>query len=359
MANSKNIYEFLNEVDFNIEDYEKEELTDIEKQNLKRSVRKNMKKKFNLKKFGSIAAALILTIGVFGQTSLGKNVYATAGSKISEISYSVGKALGIERNIEPYANVVNKVVEINGVEVKLNDVIIDRNELIFTTTVNTNKTVDDVYFDCDIYINGKKLIDYGGFGIYGTVESAKTLFHQLYSFEINDMETKGDIDIRIVLSNLNYYRRELEKSDIKEEKIKGKWEFEFTASGSELMANTHTLPLDYSFNIDNTEYILEEFRFNPINKKIYGKIEGEHKELEYVIILRGEDNLGNKIEFPLLSADWEKIIFRYNNYYRDLAEEITSINLTPYALRYPEEGGRVEEDDWEKVGEEFTIYINK
>ncbi len=45
MANSKNVYELLNEVDFNIEDYEKEELTDIEKQNLKRSVRKNMKKK--------------------------------------------------------------------------------------------------------------------------------------------------------------------------------------------------------------------------------------------------------------------------------------------------------------------------
>ncbi len=63
----------------------------------------------------------------------------------------------MKKNIEPYANVVNQVVEDNGIEVKLTDVIIDKDELIFSTIVNTNKAVDGCSLDYDIFINGKKL----------------------------------------------------------------------------------------------------------------------------------------------------------------------------------------------------------
>ena len=311
-----------------------------------------------MKKFSSIAATLVLTLGLFSQTSFGKNVYATAGSKISEISYSVGKALGIEKNIEPYGNVVNQVVENGGIEVKLTDVIIDKDELIFSTIVNTNKAVSGFNLDYNIYINGKKLRDYGGSGFSGPIDDSKTLFNEIYSFDVKGIDTKKDVDIRIVLDNFNYYIEGLEKGEIKEEKIKGKWEFEFIANGSQLMANTHALPLDYSFNIDNTKYILEEFRYNPVNQKIYGKIGDKNQGLEYDFELRGKDNLGNKLVFYLSSADRENLVFKYNNYDRNLAEEITSINLTPYAVKFPEESGRMN-NNWEQVGEEFTIYINK
>ncbi len=67
------------------------------------------------------------------------------------------KLQGLKKNIEPYANVVNQVVEDNGIEVKLTDVIIDKDELIFSTIVNTNKAVDGCSLDYDIFINGKKL----------------------------------------------------------------------------------------------------------------------------------------------------------------------------------------------------------
>ncbi len=52
---------------------------------------------------------------------------------------------------------VNQVVEDNGIEVKLTDVIVDKDELIFSTIINTNKPVDGCDFDYDIFINGKKL----------------------------------------------------------------------------------------------------------------------------------------------------------------------------------------------------------
>ncbi len=62
--------------------------------------------------------------------------------------------------------------------------------------------------------------------------------------------------------------------------------------------------------------------------------------------------------FYLSSADKENLVFKYSNLNKDLAEEITSINLTPYAVKFPEENGRLN-NDWKQVGEEFTIYFNK
>jgi len=157
MKDSKNIYELLNNMKIDLDDYEKEELSDVEKQNLKRTFGSGAMKKFNFKKFVSIAAALVLVAGALGQTDFGKGVYAAAESKISEITYSVGKSLDIERDIEPYANVVNQVVEDKGIAVKITDAIIDKDELILTTIFDTGREVNSFRLDYDVFINGKKI----------------------------------------------------------------------------------------------------------------------------------------------------------------------------------------------------------
>ena len=95
MKDSKNIYELLNNMKIDLDDYEKEELSDVEKQNLKRTFGSGAMKKFNFKKFVSIAAALVLVAGALGQTDFGKGVYAAAESKISEIRMPV-RAAGID-----------------------------------------------------------------------------------------------------------------------------------------------------------------------------------------------------------------------------------------------------------------------
>lgn len=351
MKDSKNIYELLNHMEVNIDNYEKEELCDMEKQRLKDNFRKNIEKKFNIKKIGTIAAALALTIGAFSQTNFGKDVYAATESKISKISYSIGKALGIEKDIEPYANVVNQIVEDNGVEVKLTDVIIDKDELVLSTIVNTNRHIDGFRFDYDIFINGKRLTNYGGTGRRGAIDNTNTIFYDIYSFDTKGIDTKENIAIKITLSDLNYYI-----GDSKEE-IKGKWEFKFTANGKELMANTYVLPIDYSFNIDNQNYNLEEFKLNPVNQKILGKVKEKLAD-SYQIELRGYDNLENEVTFFLSSKSGEDLVFKYENIYGDLSDEITSITLTPYAAKIPKESGRMIED-YKQVGGEFTIFLEK
>ncbi len=41
-----------------------------------------------------------------------------------------------------------------------------------------------------------------------------------------------------------------------------------------------------------------------------------------------------------------------------LSDEVTWIALTPYAVRLPEESGKMS-DDYQQVGEEFTIVLAK
>ncbi|KPU43513.1 hypothetical protein OXPF_29540 [Oxobacter pfennigii] len=352
MKNAKNIYELLNHIEINLEDYAKEELNDMEKQKLRKAFKRRQNRIFNSKKIGVVAVALLLALGFFTQTDLGKAVYAATENKLAEISYSIGEALGIEKNIEPYSNVVNQVVESNGIEMKLTDAIIDKDELILSIITNTNKPVEGINFDYDIFINGKKIMRYGATGVGGAIDDSKTRFFSAYSVNIAGIDTAENINIKVALKNLTYYT-----GNASTDKVKGKWEFEFTANGSELTANTYTVALDYAFNIGNEKYTLEEFRYNPVNQKIFGKVK-DRSERSYEIDLRGKDNLGNEVEFFLTSVSGEDLVFKYQNLDGDLSDEITAITLTPYAARLPEKSGR-SGDNWEQAGETFTISLNQ
>jgi len=351
MKSNSNIYELLNDMALDLNDYAKEELDDMEKRRLKKAFRKTRKNGFNLQKAGIVAAALVLSVGLFAQTNWGKGVYAATESKLAEISYTIAEALGIERNIAPYANVVNQVVEYNGVEMKLTDVIIDKDELILSVIANTTKPVQWVTFDYDIFINGKKVENYSSSGSIGPIDESKTRFSSVYSVDIDGMETTEDVNLKIVIKDLVYYH-----GDGITEQIKGKWKFEFVANGKELTAHTYALPLDYEFIIEDTKYTLEEFRYNSVNQKIFGKVQGQ-MSTAYEVDLRGWDDLGNDVRFSLTRVSGEEIVFKYQNFSGELSDEITSLTLTPYAAKLPEKSGKTS-DSWEKVGEAFTIHLN-
>lgn len=355
MKKPKNVYDLLNDMNFDIENYEKEELNDMEKKKIKNEFKRNKKNKFNFKKYISISAALLLTIGVFSQTSLGREVYAATESKLSEITYSIGNALNIERDIEKYSNVINKTVENNGVEIKLTDVIIDKDELLFSTIINTNNPTDGIDFDYDIFINGKKLKEYGATGSSGKIDNSEGLLSANYEVDVKNIKLQEDIDVKIVIRNFSYYTLGESMKVENKNNIRGKWNFEFNANGSELMANTYSLPLDYSFNIGKQEYILEEFRYNPVSQKIYGIVENVD-EASYTIDLKGYDNIGNKVEFSFSRQDNENLVFRYSNIDNDLSEEAKSITLIPYAAENPKESGEMT-NPYKAVGEEFTINL--
>ncbi len=352
MENTKNMYELLNDLSIHLEDYAQEEVDNLEKKKLKKAFRRKRYKISNSKKIGTVAVALLLALGVLTQTNWGKVVYAATESKLAAITYSIGEGLGIERNIEPYANVVNQVVESNGVEMKLTDAIIDKDELILSIVTNTNKPVEGVNFDYDVFINGKKIRSYSATGSSGAIDHSESRFFSVYSINIAGIDTAENVNIKVLLKNLTYYT-----GNATTDKAKGEWKFEFTANGSELMASAYSLGLDYSFNIGADQYTLNEFRYNPVNQKIFGKVQ-DRSGRSYAIDLKGRDNLGNEVVFFLTSRSGEDLVFKYQNLYGDLADDVTSITLTPYAAQMPEKSGKMS-DEWEQVGEAFTIILHQ
>lgn len=88
--------------------------------------------------------------------------------KINLFSESILSFLGIERNLEDYNIVINKFVMDNGVIVKLNEVVLDNNELFIFINISLDRILKDYeiwYGEMILYINNKKvkfIVESGG-----------------------------------------------------------------------------------------------------------------------------------------------------------------------------------------------------
>lgn len=340
----KDIYDMLNDSDINLEDYKKEEFNDIEKGKIKSNFRKSIKKKRNYKK-GTVAAALAigLTAGLLG-TNTGNQVLAN----INIIGSSIASKLGLESDLENYKTVVDKAITKGGITIQLNEVVLDGNVLIVSSTLKTQEKIDKeigITAFGSVYVNGKEVsLSAGG----GSENIDKYTTESVMEYTLGASDLSGDLDVKII------YKDVLIGGDVKN---KGPWEFEFRTNGDELALDTQIVELNNKFILDNGDEItIEKYTSNSVGQKIYYSKTG--KGNDYNIKLEGRDNLGNKVEFDTrTSSPSEGVLTRYD-LDGPLSSEAKSITLTPYAVEHPKESGRMN-NDFKKVGEAFTININK
>lgn len=76
------------------------------------------------------------------------------------------------------------------------------------------------------------------------------------------------------------------------------------------------------------------------------------------MVLRGKDDLGNKIEFCMSHEADGQGIFVFTTIHGNLDENASVLTLTPYAVKFPEESGKLS-NDFKPVGKEFTIDLTK
>ena len=346
---SKNIYEMLNDVKTDINDYKKEELNDIEKKKLKNQFRKSINTKRRNKK-SIVAAATVMvivgSIGLFG-TDAGAEIMA----KMSE---SISSSIGVHKDLDNYNTVVNKCITDNGITIQLNEVILDQsqNQLIISETVSFQNMLNenDVYdTEKTIYINNKKVKFTSASG--GSWKTDGYSEQSVYEYDLSslkDVDLSGDLDIKIEYSKvwINY-----------EDSKKGKWVFEFKANGDMLKIDTKEIKLNNSFTLENGEKItLEKYTSNALGQNIFCRVENYKKNENYEIALRGTDDLGNKVGFLTKRGSKDYVVLRYSNIDGNLDENAKELTLTPYAVKYPEQGGELS-NDFKQVGEEFKISL--
>lgn len=309
-------------------------------------VYKNMGNKNNGKfKKGIVAATVAVAIGAtFFGTGLGDEALAT----VKMAMFDIGKYLGINKNLEDYKTVVNSAVSKNGITVQLNEVILNKDEVIVATTVKSDEKLGEngnIALFGKVYINGKKTSNSAS-GTSKVIDEYTQ--EEVMSYNLDKELLQGDLYVEVKYDEAYVY------IDGKKDEVKGPWNFEFESNGDALTINTNTIELNNSFELENGQKVtLNEYISNDMGQKIYYSIENKDKNDVYDVVLRGNDDLGNEVEFY---SSYEELNNGLMKNQTEISEEATTLTLTPYAVAYPKESGKMS-NDYKQVGEEFTIKI--
>ena len=343
------IYNMLNEASINLDCYEKESSSYIEKKNMKAKFRKSIEKNKNYKR-SYIAAGVILAviITLFG-TNLGGNALASV-AKIAETD--IGKFLGINKKVDEYKTVVNKAVTDNGITVQLNEVVVDGTELMVYCNISSDKKLSQESFwhaYCSVYVNGKKLYNDKYHIVHKNKDDYTT--QEVTSYDLNDNDLSGELNIKISCGNVF-------TEDIVKE---GAWKFEFNTNGEALKADTKEIALNNKFILENGEiYTLEKYTDNSMGQKIYATISNPIKESEYEVELSGIDNLGNIVKFMVKLDGKNEVVFKPLNIekiYGNVSNNAKTLTLTPIQAKYAQKV--TENGEYKIIGDPFTIDLTQ
>ncbi|KMT22505.1 DUF4179 domain-containing protein [Clostridium cylindrosporum] len=330
---SNNIYDILNDNNIDLEELSTEGFNDIEKKQIKNKFKKSIRK--NKKKNNTIAIAIV---GVITIVSLGSNFRTSIAATLKLVSVDISSFLGINKDLDTYKTIVGKIKGSDGVSIQLNEVILNGNELLVSTTTRYNKynyNPKDIHAFGDVFINGESVSGVSS----GSGKFQDSAMQEVMTYSLKNNQLKGDVDIKMVYSSIL-----LDGEIVKINPCI----FEFTTNGDELDTRTVELPINHSFKLENDGIVtLNKYVGNAVSKKIYLSIKNINKsKINDHIELKGYDVFGNKIEFmPVFMGEEEGMLELSTGLGKEINDKVTEITLTPYANGY------------KQLGEKFTIKI--
>lgn len=293
-----------------------------------------------------VAATILILIGL--TTALGLIFSTEVSAAVKLTMFDIKRYLGVNNNLDEYRTIVNETVSKNGITIQLNEVILDKDELIVSTTVKSDQKLGNngnIMVFGDIYINGKNISNSSG---GATKQIDEYTEESVLSYTLDGELNDGNLYIEIK------YNEALIHVDDKEDKVKGPWNFKFISNGDALSINTNNIKLNNSFALENGQKItLTEYKSNDVGQKIYYSIDNKDKNNIYYLMLKGHDNLGNEIEFY---SSYEKATSGLMKNQTEISDEAKVLILTPYTVHVPKESGKMS-NDYKKIGEEFTIIL--
>ncbi|MES5928880.1 DUF4179 domain-containing protein [Bacillus cereus group sp. MG9] len=341
----KDPYEMLNDIKIDENEYKEVNLTHIEKKKIQKRISKKIRKnkghtKRNIAIVTSAAALFIMMMTVDMRRMIAD--IPLIGSKMEDYVNSRGEPL------KEYKTTIGQTVYDNGVEVRLDEVMIDEGQIIVNSTFKSNSVnLGDIFLPYpDVYINGKELNGSGGGGKQRVNDYTYTFFTttNLKDSQMKPMELDGELDIQII------YRRLMPLKD--KTSIKGEWGFSFKASGDKLKAETKTIPIHKHFKLENGQTIeVEDLKVSPVSTKLnYKMMNGTKLDVTFTV----KDQDGKELK-PVSGHTLAE-----NSYWRfeKLEDSVTKIVLTP-VLTSGEEGEKKTKYRKVLTEEEFEVVIKE
>lgn len=313
----KNVYRLLNKVEVDTNEYEAAKLTDLERKRMKKRMKSKIggRKKARRLRVGGIAVAIMLMF-TFGVSS---NMITLAKVPIIGALLEDYWWVGDHQSLADYKTVIGESVTDNGVEVTLNEVIVDDGQLLISSTFHTDFSDEDLAYNwfpkIEVFMNGKKSNGGGGGGHEEITNTSLTYF---WAADVENVKLEDIQDIKIVFSDL-------ERSDSADLR-KGNWSFKFTVSSENLLAERKSIAVEKHFTLKNgQEIIVDNIVLTPVSTTLYYQMLGE-AEYEYDVLFIVEDESGKVYDFISASTMGANDHIRFGM----IDDDVKKLKITPY-----------------------------
>lgn len=306
----KNVYDVINEMDIDLEQYEQLKLTKFEEKKImkkfSKTVGQNGSKTTNTKKYVGVAAAALIAFGAIGTIPTMASTDPTM--------YKIATFLGIDKDLASYETVVGQEVTKDGVTMRLNEVIIDNQQLIVSVTTELEDGMRENFGGpaAFVYINGQE-VNKGASGASEILEDGTGLsIIKLPLGDVAEGEVAVKLSLRTPLTNV-------EKSP--------HWNFEFKANGDALKADTQTLALDKTYEAESGEQVtLHNYEVNQVEHRI---TYSQTTRLGFLEV-RATDEKGNTVVFQPTTTDNGKGKFVLRSEDNSIVDEAKTLALALY-----------------------------
>ena len=326
----KNVYDKINDLDFETDEFE---LNDIEKEKLYMTA-KTYKKKSN-KKYITVAAALLLALGLTVPP-----VRAEVSKFTTDVKVSFMETFGASPESYKYVTELNKPITIGEDSFILNNLAIEDDHIFLNVLRDQSSLVNGMpesTKEASIYkvvINGETYKALGESGSSADNEDGETYTTStMINFE-KDFPSLENADVDLYFLNGT-------KSDI------------VSIKASTNLVNEENKVLAQDYELENGSNI-KLMKVNPITMTAII----EDLDADYDYQLEGLDKEGEKIHLDLRTVYHGIATFLYNKDFSDLSlDEIKDgreIEFTLLGAKLNETSGKLTNDNYEKIAE-FTL----
>ena len=374
----KDIYELLNDLNIDESEFEEMEVNELEKANIKRSLKKeiNKKKKRNSWKKSIAAASIIVGLSVTtfvtypayaGNIPVIEDIFRFFDNGKTDKENRQNKEHGLYYDYKKFSNEINMTKESNGTKITINDAVFDGKTLTLTYTIESEQDLGNVDISMP-RIKGMEAI--GGTGKTSKIDTNK----YVGILTVSNIEDK-----KLDVAHINWDIDRI-KNPENQNVINGDWKFAFSldATDSKLQMT------EDSAEKNGVKVNIEKISLNPMSLTVYydqevtemvkNKWDGVDVELEIKDDLgnlySGEDNGGVRKEssyhvsgsktFEKLDPKATKLIITPHITVRDYnSDNFASVEITKDGAKeipLPEKPGKGKE---EFVLEDIIIKIMK
>jgi len=335
-------YKLANQI--RTEEIELQQLDEITRKKHKLTVldeiKREKKRNRNRKKKLAVAAACV-GIGLGGVLGFSDEVHAA----IEQIRFTLSEALGLKQDLAQYKEVVNSSVTDSGYQITLQEVVAAEKRLLISYTIQREdgQPIEEGFYVSlweSLWINGKQVYG-GGSGSMRFLDETHTIMGVEKAYDTDEFD----------LASENDYEWKLEAS----ENGKGEWDFQFTANGFDLMADTKRMTLGNEFYLPNgTILTLDELVVNDLEQRINVHSSGDGTT-DYNIKLIITDEQERNVEFYIsrfsnVNGFTGYMLNAENIENGRIAPDAQTISATLYAVELPKEDGRIP-NEYVQVGE--------